>query len=143
LGWNAESLSFDIALHIGTLAAVLVYFFKDWVQIVAQGLGLGYGRDAELKLNRAMLWLLVIGTIPVGIVGLLFNKQAETTWRNPFVMGTMMIVVGVLMWIAEAAGRPQRDLSSIHLMDALAIGGAQALAVVPGTSRSGITITAG
>ena len=75
--------------------------------------------------------------------GCLFNKQAETTWRNPFVMGTMLIVVGMLMWIAENAGRKQRDLSSVNLADALAIGVAQALAVVPGCSRSGITITAG
>jgi undecaprenyl-diphosphatase len=143
LGWNTESLSFDIALHIGTLAAVLVYFFRDWVQIVAQGLGMSYGRDAELKLNRAMLWLLVIGTIPVGIVGYLFNKQAETSWRNPFVIGAMLIVVGALMWIADRAGKRERDMSTLSASDAMTIGAAQALAVVPGTSRSGITITAG
>jgi undecaprenyl-diphosphatase len=143
LGWNAESLSFDIALHIGTLVAVLVYFFRDWVQIVAQGLGMSFGRDSELKLNRAMLWLLVIGTIPVGIVGYLFNKQAETSWRNPFVIGVMLIAVGVVMWIADRAGKGQRDLATLSGADAVTIGLAQALAVVPGTSRSGITITAG
>src|SRR5512133_2314864 len=69
LGWNAESLSFDIALHIGTLAAVLLYFFRDWLQIVAQGFGISWGSDKELKQNPKLLWLLAIGTIPVGVFG--------------------------------------------------------------------------
>jgi undecaprenyl-diphosphatase len=143
LGWQIESLSFDIALHMGTLLAVLIYFARDWFQIVAQGFGIHVDGDSELKHNHMLLWLLAIGTVPVGVAGLLFNKQAEGSWRNPFVMGGMMIVVGVLMWVAENAGHRQRDLSAVHLADALAIGGAQALAVVPGCSRSGITITAG
>src|SRR5262249_22507723 len=143
LGWQTESLTFDIALHIGTLAAVVAYFFRDWIQIVAQGLGMNVGRDAELKLNRAMLWLLVIGTIPVGIAGLLFNKQAESTWRNPFVIGGMLIGVGLVMWFADRTGKRQRDLATLSAGDAISIGLAQALAVVPGTSRSGITISAG
>ncbi len=142
-GWQVEGLNFDIALHLGTLLAVLLYFAGDWVQIIAQSFGMRVKGDEELKHNRMLLWLLAIGTIPVGVAGLVFNKQAETTWRNPFVMGGMLIAVGVLMYLAENAGRQQRDLSSINLPDALTIGVAQALAVVPGTSRSGITITAG
>ena len=113
------------------------------MQIIAQGFGIRMKGDDELKHNHMLLWLLVIGTIPVGIAGLVFNKQAETTWRNPFVIGGMLIAVGILMCFAENAGRKQRDLSSIDLADAAAIGVAQALAVVPGTSRSGITISAG
>jgi undecaprenyl-diphosphatase len=143
LGWQTESLTFDIALHIGTLLAVLAYFLRDWIQILAQGLGMGFGNDAELRLNRAMLWLLVIGTIPVGVAGLLFNKQAESEWRNPFVIGGMLVAVGVLMWLAEKTAKHERDLATLTAADAGAIGLAQALAVVPGTSRSGITITAG
>jgi undecaprenyl-diphosphatase len=142
-GWQLEGLDFDIALHIGTLLAVLLYFARDWVQILAQGFGINMKGDDELKHNHMLLWLLVIGTLPVGVAGLVFNKQAETTWRNPFVIGGMLIAVGVLMYLAENAGRQQRDLSSINLPDAVAIGAAQALAVVPGTSRSGITISAG
>src|SRR3954453_19731976 len=110
LGWQIEGLDFDIALHIGTLLAVLIYFARDWIQIIAQGFGIHMEGDRELKHNHMLLWLLAIGTIPVGICGLLFNKQAETTWRNPFVMGVMLIVVGILMWIAETASRAQRDL---------------------------------
>src|SRR5580704_16509283 len=76
LGWNFESLTFDIALHIGTLLAVVVYFFRDWVQIVAHGLGIRYGHNEDLERNTGLLWLLAIGSIPVGIAGVLFNKQA-------------------------------------------------------------------
>jgi undecaprenyl-diphosphatase len=143
LGWNTEALDFDIALHIGTLFAVLVYFFSDWVQIVVQGLKLGKARDEEIRQNPKLLWLLAIGTVPVGIAGLLFNKQAEGAWRNPIVMGVMLVLVGVLMWLAESTGLGVRSLGTVHETDAVAIGLAQALAVVPGTSRSGITITAG
>ena len=143
LGWQTEALDFDIALHIGTLLAVLLYFLHDWLQILAQGFGARYGHDEELKRNRTMLWLLAIATIPVGVFGYVFNRQAETTWRNPYVMGVMLVAVGVLMWLAERAGRMRRDLSSVNLPDAVVIGLAQALSIVPGTSRSGITISAG
>ena len=131
LGWHTEALDFDIALHIGTLLAVLLYFLRDWLQILAQGLGMRYGRDEELKHNRMMLWLLAIATIPVGVFGYVFNKQAETTWRNPYVMGVMLVAVGVLMWLAERAGRMRRDLSSLNLPDSVVIGLAQALSIVP------------
>jgi undecaprenyl-diphosphatase len=143
LGWQAEALDFDIALHIGTLLAILLYFLRDWLQVLAQGLGMRFGRDEELKQNRMMLWLLAVATVPVGVFGFVFNKQAETTWRNPYVMGVMLVAVGVLMWLAERAGRKRRDLSSLNLPDSVAIGVAQALSIVPGTSRSGITISAG
>ena len=143
LGWHTEALDFDIALHIGTLLAILLYFLRDWLQILAQGLGVRFGRDEELKHNRTMLWLLAIATIPVGVFGYVFKEQAETTWRNPFVIGVMLVAVGVVMWLAERAGRMRRDLSSLNLPDSVVIGLAQALSIVPGTSRSGVTISAG
>ena len=143
LGWRTESLEFDISLHIGTLLAVLIYFLPDWIQIVGQGFGMHVGRDEELKHNHMLLWLLAIGSIPVGIAGLAFNKQADTTWRNPFVMGTMLVAVGVLIWVVERNARHMRDISSVNLPDAVTIGLSQALAIIPGTSRSGITISSG
>jgi undecaprenyl-diphosphatase len=143
LGWRTEALSFDIMLHLGTLLAILVYFFRDWVQIVGQGFGIHVGRDSELRHNHMLLWLLVIATIPVGVIGFLFSHQAETTWRNPWVMGVMLIAVGILMWAAEAAVNKEGDLASLGALDAVTIGVAQALSVVPGTSRSGISISAG
>lgn len=142
LGWKDPGLTFDIALHLGTLGAVVVYFFKDWLQILAQGFGLRYGRDQDLQSNPKLLWLLVAGTIPVGIFGLLFEKQAETTLRSPYVIATMLIVVGILMWIADRRGKQIRTLKNVGPVDAAVIGFAQAIAIIPGTSRSGITMTA-
>jgi undecaprenyl-diphosphatase len=142
-GWKDQGLAFDIALHVGTLLAVIIYFFRDWMQILAQGFGMRTGGDPDLSRNRYLLWLLAIASIPVGIAGIIFKQQAETTWRSPYVIGTMLIVVGLLMWAAEYAGRRQKDMGHITSADAISIGVAQALAVVPGTSRSGITISAG
>jgi len=143
LGWHTESLTFDIALHIGTLLAVVIYFARDWVQIIAHGFGIRWGRDDDLERNSGLLWLLAAGSIPVGIAGLLFNKQAEGEWRNPLVMGSTLVILGILLGIAEWTARRTRDISGVNLVDASVIGVAQALAIVPGVSRSGITITAG
>src|SRR5260370_27943392 len=142
-GWQVEGLDFDIGLHLGTLLAVLLYFAKDWVQIIAQGFGIRMKGDEELKHNHMLLWLLAVGSVPIGIAGMVFKKQAETAWRSPFVIGGMLIAVGVLMYVADEVGQQQRDLSSVDLPDALTIGVAQALAVVPGTSRTGVTSSAG
>jgi len=143
LGWNTESLDFDIMLHLGTLLSVLLYFFRDWIQIIAQAFGGNVDHDRELKNNPGLLWLLAIATVPAAIFGALFNKYAESTWRTPVVMGIMLIAIGIVIWIAENAGRRLRDLASVNFPDAITIGAAQALAVVPGVSRSGITISAG
>src|SRR6516225_1919950 len=75
LGWQTESLSFDIMLHLGTLIAVVLYFFRDWLQIIGQAFGMNVRGSNELSQNRALLWLLAIGSVPVGVAGLLFNKQ--------------------------------------------------------------------
>ncbi len=143
LGWKDQGLTFDIALHLGTLLAVLVYFFRDWLQIVAQGFGIDYAPDPELRLNRNLLWLLALGSLPIGFFGFLLEHYAETTLRNPFIIGTMLIVVGLIMGYADRLAGRTRGIGSITLPDSLAIGFAQALAIVPGTSRSGITITTG
>jgi undecaprenyl-diphosphatase len=142
-GWKDPGLTFDIALHAGTLAAILVYFYRDWVQVIVQGFGFRYNGDSQLRQNRMLLWLMAAATVPVGVVGIIFKEQAETTWRNPNVIAAMMIGVGIILWLAEYMGQRQKDLSRLNTTDALTIGFAQALAVVPGTSRSGITIAAG
>lgn len=143
MGWTDPGLEFDIALHIGTLIAVLAYFAKDWIQIVGQALGLTIGTDEELKRNKMLLWLLVAGTIPGAIAGVIFKEQAENEWRNLILIGCTMIFVGLLMGVAEKVGRQKRDISGIAWIDAIIIGVAQAFAIVPGVSRSGITITTG
>ena len=144
LGWNDQGLSFDIALHVGTVAAVIVYFFRDWIQVIGQGFGLNIGTDPELKRNRMLLWLLVLGSVPAGIAGLLVKDLAENVWRNnQYLIGSMLIVVGLFMWWADRQGTRNKDLGSVSGTDSLIIGSAQALALVPGVSRSGITICAG
>jgi undecaprenyl-diphosphatase len=142
VGWTPQSLEFDIMLHLGTLLAILVYFLRDWVQIIAQGFGLSAGTDPELKRNRSLLWLMAVGTIPVGVAGFLLNDLAETVWRTPFVMGSALIVVGILMWIADDRLQKRHGMAGATAWDAIVVGLSQALALIPGCSRSGITITA-
>lgn len=143
LGWDDGGLTFDVALHVGTLAAVLIYFFKDWVQIVAHGFGLNVGHDPQLTKNRALLWLLAAGSVPGAIAGALFEKQAETSLRSPYLIAAMAIGVGLIMWVSEYLGRKQKTLGHVSLADSITIGTAQAFAVIPGVSRSGSTIAAG
>ncbi|WP_353683321.1 undecaprenyl-diphosphate phosphatase [Thermodesulfovibrio sp. 3907-1M] len=128
-GWKGElnSLSFDIAVHVGTLISLLFCFWKDWIDI--------FFRD------RKMLFYLIVGTIPAGLVGVAFHDLIESSLRNPLIIVFTLVAVGFLMLYAEKAGKRKRD--SVTLSDALFIGGAQAIALIPGVSRSGITITAG
>lgn len=142
LGWRDPGLSYDIALHLGTLFALLVYFFRDWVQMTAQGLGMRrFNHDPELAANPRLLWLLALATLPAAVAGYAFKGYAEDSWRSPLLIGTMLILIaGVLYW-ADRTSTSRRDLSDIGLVDALLVGAAQAVAIVPGVSRSGITIS--
>ena len=143
LGWKTEALDFDIMLHVGTLVAVLLYFGRDWIEIIAHGFGVRMSGDAALKQNTNLLWMLALGSIPGAIAGYLFEKQADTAFRNPFVIGTMLVVVGLLMWLADSSTHLVRELGSVTFLDSLMIGISQAFAIIPGVSRSGITITTG
>jgi undecaprenyl-diphosphatase len=143
LGWDDGGLTFDVALHVGTLAAVVLFFFRDWVQIIAQGFGWSAGDDLGLSKNRGLLWLLAAGTIPGGVAGLLFERQAESALRSPYIIAAAAIVVGLIMWLADSAGRKENDISRVSLADSLTVGVAQAFAIIPGVSRSGSTISAG
>ncbi|MCC6586533.1 MAG: undecaprenyl-diphosphatase UppP [Bryobacterales bacterium] len=143
LGWKDQGLAFDIALHLGTLIAVIVYFFRDWMQVIAQGFGFHFGHDPELKRNRMLLWWLAIASLPIGFFGYMFKHQAETVLRSPFIIATMLVVVGVLMGIADYTSKQHKSIDNVSLRDAIFIGFGQALAIIPGTSRSGITITTG
>jgi undecaprenyl-diphosphatase len=142
-GWKDQGLTFDIALHFGTLLAVLIYFFKDWLQITAQAFNLPYQPDPALAANKNLLWWMAAATVPVGIAGLTLGGYAETALRNPWTIGFMLIAVGLLMGYADRLPTANRRMQDLTFADAMTVGLAQALAVVPGTSRSGITITAG
>ncbi len=146
LGWKDPGLAFDIALHLGTLVAVAAYFARTWVRVFFLAFGRrvmpasGNDPDLDLYANPRLFWFLVAATIPAGVAGLALQKYAETTLRSPLVIAGMMIGVGLLIWWAERRGPFGKGLGHLTLGDALAIGVAQALAVVPGTSRSGITM---
>ncbi len=141
LGWQDEGLAFDIALHLGTLFAVIVYFFRDWLQVIAQGFGVSFGTDEHLKQNPRLLWMLAAASLPIGLLGLKFKDAAETSLRSPWVIGTMLIAVGLLMWLGEKRGSRAKNMGQVTWLDALLIGIGQSLAIIPGTSRSGITMT--
>jgi len=139
-GWTDQGLIFDVAVHLGSLAAVCVYFRKDLAGLVAGGVRLlaGSGESPE---SRMALYIM-IGTIPAAITGLLFAGWIEANLRNPVVIVFTLSGYGVLMALADRLGRQQRIFATARLKDAIIIGIAQALALVPGTSRSGVTISA-
>jgi undecaprenyl-diphosphatase len=143
LGWKDPGLTFDVALHAGTLVAVAVYFWRYWQEMVGLVLGQNWGGSHGLGLDRRLLWFLAAATIPAGIAGLLFEHAAEEELRSPLIIGAALVAVGLLMWLGEHLGRQHTELQRITFLDSLLVGVAQALAVVPGVSRSGITMTAG
>jgi undecaprenyl-diphosphatase len=164
LGWNelspAHELSFDVALHFGTLLSVLFYFRRTWFQIVRAALGGKVVRFSEAgasnanltsdlsqdeqKEERMLLWFLAIATIPGAIAGKLLEHSAEDYFREHiFLIAGALIVVALLMWLGEKVGNLEKPLTRVTLADSLVIGVAQAFALIPGVSRSGSTITAG
>jgi len=142
LGWQDQGLTFDVVLHAGTLVAILAYFWKDWYGMLRGVLnGMRKNPTAEDAAESKLFLYVVCGTIPAALAGFFAEKAVETTLRNPFVLSFTMIGVAVLLWVAEKTARLKKEISEISLPDALSIGTAQALALIPGTSRSGITIT--
>jgi undecaprenyl-diphosphatase len=135
--WSDPGLTFDIALHIGTLIAVAIYFWKDWLKLITKGLT--DVRSAEGKL----FWYLVAATIPGAVVGFLLEKKAETIFREPILISTMLILLGVLLYWADRKSVKHIEMNRITFKTSLFIGLSQALAIIPGVSRSGITMTMG
>jgi undecaprenyl-diphosphatase len=131
-------LAFDVACHVGTLIAVVMYFRAEIARLLAAVPRLFDAKDPEARL----IWLLVIGTLPAVVAGLLFKHQIEDTLRTPAVAAAMLAIGALLFFAAEAVGSKTRAESSLTFGEALLIGGAQAVALVPGVSRSGATITA-
>ncbi len=144
MGWEDQGLAFDVAVHIGTLSAVVWYFRREVY---------GMGRDWFASLARResvgesrLAWAVLLGTIPVGLAGLTFKGYIETELRSPQVIAYATIAFGLLLWLADWVGSmaiKPRDEHALTWKDVLLIGCAQAVALIPGTSRSGITMTAG
>ena len=135
--WEDPGLTFDIALHIGTLIAVIIYFWKDWLRLVTQGF------TAPRTTDGRLFWYLIIATVPGAIVGYALEQKAETIFRTPLLIAIALIVMGAILFWAERRSSKKDDLNKISLQTSLLIGLSQVLAIIPGVSRSGITITTG
>jgi undecaprenyl-diphosphatase len=134
LKWQDPGLAFDVALHLGTLVALLIYYRDEWIAMARSVAG---GQAAE----RRLLQLLIVASVPGAIIGLAFEKQAETTFRSPLLIAIAMAVLAVLLWLFDKLSPQKRTMSEMTYWDALVIGFSQALAIIPGVSRSGATIT--
>lgn len=135
--WNYQGLSFDVALHVGTALAFIAFFFRDWLRII----GSAFTADKTRKNN--MLWYLVIATIPGALAGLIFEEKAETVFRSPLLITAMLFLFALILWVADRLGKKERSIEQIDFKTAITIGFSQALAIIPGVSRSGITMTSG
>jgi undecaprenyl-diphosphatase len=134
LKWKDPGLAFDVALHLGTLLALLIYYRAEWIQM-ARSLAGGHPEE------RRLLQLLITASIPGAIIGLAFEKQADTTFRSPLLIAIALAIMAVLLWLFDKLSPQKRTMSEMTYWDALAIGFSQALAIIPGVSRSGATIT--
>jgi len=143
LGWKDFGLTFDVALHMGTIVAVVAYFWKDWVSILR-----GFVRNVR-KIEGGgapegrLLIPIIIACIPAGLAGLAWNDWIEENLRHWYLVGGALVVVSVIMLAAERVAKRSRDIGSMSYLDYIIIGLAQAVALFPGVSRSGSTITAG
>ena len=142
LGWQDPGLSFDVALHFGTLVALMWYFRAEWVDMTRSAVSIVRTRRVETVHDRRLVYLMV-ATVPAGVGGLLLNDLAKTTFRSPYIIGTTLILLGVLLWAIDKWSVRSRSIEEVTLRDAIIVGCAQVLALVPGVSRSGSTITAG
>ena len=144
--WNDPGLVFDVALHLGTLVALLAFFWKDWIEIIKLTLSnfgvIKYESDSYLK-NKNTLWFIVIATIPGAIFGFLLENKAETVFRNPLLIAAALFLMGLILLLADKYSKKVKDINKISVKDSILIGLSQSVAIIPGVSRSGATITAG
>ena len=140
-GWQDQGLSFDIAVHVGTLTAVIIYFRQELKLMAYEWSGSLFGKPKTQ--NSKLAWAVIFGTVPLVIAGFLFKDIVSEHFRSPIVIALATIVFGLLLWYADFSGKHKRDEYSLKWKDILIIGIFQVIALIPGTSRSGITITAG
>src|SRR5690349_4969428 len=134
MGWEDPGLAFDVALHLGSLLALLIYYWRYWIEIAMSPVRADPGA-------RRLLALLVVASIPGAIIGVLLEKQAETVFRSPMLIACAMALLGVVLWLVDLLAAQRSRMPDLRLTDALLIGLSQALAIIPGVSRSGATIT--
>jgi undecaprenyl-diphosphatase len=137
LRWTDPGLTFDVALHVGTLVAVVLYFWKDWWQLIIKGF-----TDVRSVKGR-LFWYLVVATVPGAIAGFLLEKKAETLFRSPLLIAIMLILMGIFLYWSDHRSSKNMEMNNITFRTSLLIGISQALAIIPGVSRSGITMSTG
>lgn len=146
-GWQDPGLSFDVALHVGTLVAVVGFFWKDWVEILKASLFKnrtnGTDRTDSLGYSKNLLWLLVAASVPGAVIGYLLEDAAETSLRNPLIIAGTLSIVGLILYLVDRYTVHKKSIGQINYKDSLLIGLSQAVAVIPGVSRSGATMTTG
>ena len=143
LGWDDPGAAFTAVTQLGTMAAVLAYFRDDLWRIARAWLGSLGDRAKRRELDARIGWYIVLGTVPIGILGVLFKDQIETGARDLYLTGIALIVFGLVMSVADHVGTRRREIEQVETKDGFWVGMAQALALIPGVSRSGATITAG
>ena len=139
-GWDDPGLAFDVALHFGTLIAVLWYFRMEWIQLVKAAFGILRTGRIETPEKRRVIYL-IIATIPGAIGGYLLQSRAESAFRSPQIIGVALIVMGLVLWLVDKLVDQRRILGEMRWVDSLLIGLSQVIALIPGVSRSGSTIT--
>jgi undecaprenyl-diphosphatase len=142
-GWDDPGAAFTAVIQLGTMAAVLLYFRADLIRIATAWFRSLRDPARRGTLDARLGWYLILATIPISLIGVAFKHQIENGARDLYLIGSMLIVFGIVLLAAEAVSRRERDVTTITRRDALVIGCAQALALVPGVSRSGATISAG
>jgi undecaprenyl-diphosphatase len=143
-GWKGElinNLTFDVALHAGTLVAVLAYFWRDWLNFGEAVVSVLRGRAAAHEAK--LVGYIVLATIPAGVIGVKYEHIVETIFRNPLLVAAALVTGSLIMWLADQYSTRERRLASMTFGHAIFVGIAQAIALVPGISRSGVTISAG
>jgi len=144
-GWQDPGLAFDVALHLGTLIAVIGFFWKDWLNIfrVAFENKSKIQFDQKNDFNEKTLWFLVLATIPGVLAGYFLEARAETIFRSPLIIAGTLFLLGLILYLADKYLQHRKNIKQVNWKDAIVIGLSQAVAIIPGVSRSGATITAG
>jgi undecaprenyl-diphosphatase len=142
-GWDEHSLSFDVMLHAGTLFAVLVYFWREWLLLIKEGFLSIKERKMSGPPERRLFWYIVIASVPGAIIGKLLEEKAEESFRSPLIVASALGAFAVVFYFIDRFSGRKRNLQSLGLVDSVVIGISQAIAIIPGVSRSGATIACG
>jgi undecaprenyl-diphosphatase len=141
-GWKDPGLAFDVALHLGTLIALVWFFWQEWITLARAFFAIVRKRRIETESERRFAYV-AVATVPGAAAGYILKDYAETIFRNPGLIGTMLILMGVILWLVDRSAPQTRSITTMRWKDAILIGLAQMFAIIPGVSRSGSTITAG